>query len=51
MRKVKTMKNILKLLKVLYQLLIFIIIIDRSMSQCGIRWRGTCDRKSNAKRL
>ena len=21
------------------------IIIDRTMSQCGIRWRGTCNRK------
>ena len=39
------MKNIIKLLKVLYQLLIFMIIIDRTMSQCGIRWRGTCTRK------
>ena len=42
---VETMKNIIKLLKVLFQLLILMIIIDRSMSQCGIRWRGTCNRK------
>ena len=39
------MKNSIKLLKVLYQLLIFLIIIDQTMSQCGIRWRGTCTRK------
>ena len=44
-REVKTMKNIIKLLKVLFQLLIFLIIIDRMMSQCGIRWRGTCEFK------
>ena len=36
---------IIKLLKVLFQLLILMIIIDRTMSQCGIRWRGTCNRK------
>ena len=36
----------IKLLKVFFQLLIFMIIIDRSMSQCGIRWRGTCNRRS-----
>ena len=36
----------IKLLKVLFQLLILMIIIDRSMSQCGIRWRGTCNRRS-----
>ena len=27
------------------KLLILIIIIDQTMSQCGIRWRGTCNRK------
>ena len=32
------MKNMLKLL-------ILMIIIDRTMLQCGIRWRGTCNRK------
>ena len=32
------MKNMLKLL-------ILMIIIDQTMSQCGIRWRGTCNRK------
>ena len=36
----------IKLLKVFFQLLILMIIIDRSMSQCGIRWRGTCNRRS-----
>ena len=44
-QSVETMKNIIKLLKILYQLLILMIIIDRTMSQCGIRWRGTCNRK------
>ena len=29
----------------LLQLLIVLIIIDQSMSQCGIRWRGTCNRR------
>ena len=42
------MKNIIKLLNVLRQVLILLIIIDRAMSQCGIRWRGTCDTKSAA---
>ena len=37
------MKNIIKLLNVLFQVLILLIIIDRTMSQCGIRWRGTCN--------
>ena len=39
----------MKLLNVLCQILILLIIIDRTMSQCGIRWRGTCDtnRKTN----
>ena len=37
------MKNIIKLLNVLFQILILLIIIDRTMSQCGIRWRGTCN--------
>ena len=45
MQSVETMKNIIKLLKILFELLIFMIIIDRSMSQCGIRWRGTCNRR------
>ena len=44
------MKNIIKLLNVLFQVLILLIIIDRAMSQCGIRWRGTCDTKSSAKK-
>ena len=44
------MKNIKKLLNFLFQVLIFLIIIDRAMSQCGIRWRGTCDTKSSGKR-
>ena len=44
------MKNIIKLLNVLRQVLILLIIIDRAMSQCGIQWRGTCDTKSSAKR-
>ena len=43
-QSVETMN--IKLLKVLFQLLILMIIIDRSMSQCGIRWRGTCNRRS-----
>ena len=38
----------IKLLKLLFQLLILMIIVDRSMSQCGIRWRGTCNRRSKA---
>ena len=42
------MKNIIKLLKVIFQVLILLIIVDRAMSQCGIRWRGTCDIKSAA---
>ena len=50
MRKVKKMKNIIKLLKVICQVLIFLIIIDRTMSQCGIRWRGTCDTRSTRKK-
>ena len=45
--KVKKMKNIKKLLNFLFQVLILLIIIDRAMSQCGIRWRGTCDTKSS----
>ena len=48
--KNKKMKNIKKLLNFLFQVLILLIIIDRSMSQCGIRWRGTCDTKSSGKR-
>ena len=48
--KVKKMKNIKKLLNFLFHVLILLIIIDRSMSQCGIRWRGTCDTKSSGKR-
>ena len=28
------------------KVLIFMVIIDRSISQCGIRWRGTCNRRS-----
>ena len=27
------------------KVLIFLIIIDPLMSQCGIRWRGTCNRR------
>ena len=42
------MKNIKKLLNFLFQVLILLIIIDRVMTQCGIRWRGTCDTKSSA---
>ena len=42
------MKNIKKLLNFLFQVLILLIIIDRAVSQCGIRWRGTCDTKSSA---
>ena len=42
------MKTINKVLKFIFQLLILLIIIDRAMSQCGIRWRGTCDTKSSA---
>ena len=38
----------IKLLKLLFQLLILMIIVDRSMSQCGIRWRGTCNKRSKA---
>ena len=37
-QQVQTLKNMLKLL-------ILLIIIGRTMSQCGIRWRGTCNRK------
>ena len=48
--KVEKMKNIIKLVKVICQVLIFLILIDQAMSQCGIRWRGTCDTKSSAKR-
>ena len=48
MCKVEKMKNIIKLVKVICQLLIFLILIDHAMSQCGIRWRGTCDTKSTA---
>ena len=44
------MKNIIKLVKIICQVLIFLIIIDHAMSQCGIRWRGTCDTKSSGKR-
>ena len=43
------MKKIIKLVNALYQMLLLLIIIDRAMSQCGIRWRGTYDRKSSAK--
>ena len=38
------------LIKLLYQVLVLLIIIDRIMTQCGIRWRGTCDTRSSAKR-
>ena len=48
--KVEKIKTTKKLLNFLFQLLILLIIIDRAMSQCGIRWRGTCDTKSNAGR-
>ena len=33
------------MLKILFQLLILMIIIDRTISQCGIRWRGTCNKR------
>ena len=46
MQLVKTMN--INLLKLLFQLLILINIVGRSMSQCGIRWRGTCNRRSKA---
>ena len=36
----------LNLLKLLFQLLILINIVGHAMSQCGIRWRGTCNRRS-----
>ena len=36
----------LNLLKLLFQLLILINIVGHTMSQCGIRWRGTCNRRS-----
>ena len=35
------MKNV-KLINVLCQILILLFIIDQILSQCGIRWRGTC---------
>ena len=38
-RLVQTIKIMLKLL------ILIMIIIDQTMSQCGIRWRGTCNRK------
>ena len=44
------MKNIVKLLNVLFQILLLLILIDRVVTQCGIRWRGTCDTKSSGKR-
>ena len=34
------------LLKIILQLLFLIMIVGHVMSQCGIRWRGTCDRTS-----
>ena len=37
------MKKVIKLLNILFQLLILLIIIDQTMPQCGIRWRGTCN--------
>ena len=38
-----------KLLKIIFELFILLLTIDHVMSQCGIRWRGTCDTKSNAR--
>ena len=38
-RLVQTIKVMLKLL------ILIMIIIDQTTSQCGIRWRGTCNRK------
>ena len=44
------MKKVIKLLNILFQLLILLIIIDQTIQQCGIRWRGTCKTKSRGKR-
>ena len=36
------MINIAKLSNALCQILFLLFILDQIMSQCGIRWRGTC---------
>ena len=46
--KIDTSKMKNKLLKIFFQILIFFIMLDRMISQCGIRWRGTCDARSSA---
>ena len=35
-------QNIVKLSNVLCQILILLLILDQIVSQCGIRWTGTC---------
>ena len=35
-------QNIVKLSNAICQILILLLILDQIMSQCGIRWRGTC---------
>ena len=37
------------IIKVACQILILLFILDQIMSQCGIRWRGTCEYKSSLK--
>ena len=37
------------IIKVVCQILILLLILDQIMSQCGIRWRGTCGYKSVTK--
>ena len=34
--------NIVKLSNVICQIIILLLILDQIVSQCGIRWRGTC---------
>ena len=47
--KIDKQKTTSNMLIMIFKLLIFLLTIDRTMSQCGIRWRGTCDTKSNAR--
>ena len=35
------------IIKVVCQILILLLFLDQIMSQCGIRWRGTCGYKSS----
>ena len=35
-------QNIVKLSNAVCQILVLLLILDQIVSQCGIRWRGTC---------